>query len=257
MAKSPAPRPAQQRAHATRKALAVAGLLSLVAVAFAAALAGCDSYSYEGSPVAPAGQQRPEARSFEDYAQRCLKATKKFRDATVVFDPDIAMTKDRASTVTAAVTLDANLPADTLLPDADAATRKVAVACEVEAGLVADSGDFGVTPAGFSTQSVLEGQDAVWHWLVTPKRTGDFTVILQLRPVVLVGSGSGEYKKHNVTTLSQPSAVHVTHANWAAAAKDWLSSTTGMLTALGTAVAAVAGAVVAVHQLFVKPRQAP
>jgi len=211
----------------------------------------------DGGPHPGTLLEYPDTEAYREYAQQCLEATKKFNNAQVVFDPKVSMIKDRSSTVTAVVTLNTQLPADDILPGVQASSRPVKVACEVEANLVVDSGEFGVSPSDFSSRSVLKDQDATWQWLVTPRRVGDFTIMLQLRPVVLVGENSDSLERHNVTVLSVTSAVHVTHKNWLAAFGDWLKSTMGMLTALATLIAAISGAVFAVHQFFVKPNVTP
>src|SRR5215211_6641592 len=110
----------------------LAGTVTVVALL----LPSCDTYGSEGQPPLgsptnsppagsppPAGSRppagspaptegRPAKDNFDDYARRCLQATKEITRANVVFDPEIDMTRGSSSTVTAVVTLDTKAPPD-------------------------------------------------------------------------------------------------------------------------------------------------
>lgn len=84
----------------------------------------------------------PSQQAYSEYEKRCLTAMDRIDTAKVVFDPDITMKKDRSSTVTAVVTLNTAIPDEALLPDVHASAAPIGVTCDIQARLVANSGEF-------------------------------------------------------------------------------------------------------------------
>lgn len=234
------------------RSLAVAYSILFIALV---ALTGCTLAPNSGGGSGNIGPANPDPNAFQEYESRCLAATERLDQAKVVFEPEMTMKKDRSSTVTAIITLNTDVPTETLLPNVHASSAPIRVACEVEAELVASPGEFEITPNGFDTRSITHSQDARWEWIVVPKQVGDFSMVLHLRPAVLVHAYAPALERRNLTTVPISSIVHVENKSNMEAFSDWLKSMTGVLTEIGLLIAALSGIWVAVKKFGKQPSE--
>ncbi|MEV4708859.1 hypothetical protein [Actinoplanes sp. NPDC049316] len=189
----------------------------------------------------------PRTDDFTNYAKRCLRATESWDQAQLIFDPDIEMKQERSATVQAKLTLDRSLTPDAVMPSENARSIQVRVSCEAEATIVANEEDFEVSPSGWTSRSVFEGQDADWQWIVTPKRVGTYAASINVRPVILVDGhearladvADSELIEQRPIVVPARLTIHVKHRSFAEAAKDWLTSTKGVIVSLTSLIAAL------------------
>lgn len=143
-----------------------------------------------GGPAPTAS--KPAGDGLAEFQSRCRESVGALTPARVVYDTRMTMTLGKASTVTALVTFDTELPPSALLPEATKATGEaLRVTCHVEARLGGLASDFDVDPADWQTRWFDDRESVTWRWAVKPKVSGQILVLLHLRPVVRV-AGHGD-----------------------------------------------------------------
>jgi hypothetical protein len=154
--------------------------------------------------------RREERRLLNQFVARCQEATEGLSRANVVYDPEIQMTLGGSQDVTAVVTLDTRLPAESFLPDQEARSRPILAACEIQARLRGDRREFIIQPFDWESRSLVEALDANWTWLVAPQMSGTFSMVLELKPIVKVGGRSTDHvSSRELTTVPFPITVAV------------------------------------------------
>jgi hypothetical protein len=207
----------------------------------------------EGAGAGGAPSKPQEDVLLDRFVERCQKATQRLSRANVVYDPEMQMNLGGTTTVTAVVTLDTRLPAQSVLPDQGATTKPILAACEVQARLRGDSSEFVIQPSDWESRSLVEALDANWTWLVKPQIGGTFSIVLDLKPIVKLGGRSADrVSSRELTTVSFPSKVVVSApaderiTDMATRTRNVFNSLSGLLKALlvflTLAVALVTGA---------------
>lgn len=165
-------------------------ILSATALATGTALFGAVQLSgggMPGDPGGPAGQISRPPQGLTDYQQRCEDLNNHMAAARVVYQAKQDMTRGKSAVVTAAVTVDATVPAAKVLRRATAVAEEAfIVSCRLQARVRASAYDFSIDQKGWTSRSLLTTDTARWQWYVTPKTGGTHTLILELRPVVRV-----------------------------------------------------------------------
>jgi hypothetical protein len=125
----------------------------------------------------------------EEYKRRCRGATKSLSPAVVVWQKSYKMEVGREAAINVALSLRTSAPPTEILPSATSPTSaQVLVACRVTGTLAIDTATFSLAAETPRAQSVkiVSFEDARWHWLVTPKKPGSFTVSTYLQPIVTI-----------------------------------------------------------------------
>jgi hypothetical protein len=123
------------------------------------------------------------------YQERCERLALEGAAARVVYAPRQEMTKDESDEVKAAVSIDQRLRTADILTETEEVIEEAevkVVSCQVQARLTFSSDAFDVDPAGWIERSFLTGETVRWTWLVTPMEGGDQSLVLELRPIVMV-----------------------------------------------------------------------
>jgi hypothetical protein len=89
----------------------------------------------------------------------------------------------------------------------------VSVACTIEALLVVSPADADAAPPTWETRKYLPPEPAEWSWVLSPLRTGRFTALLQIRPVVTISDPQGGVSEDSFQTIERPIEV-IVHETW-------------------------------------------
>lgn len=145
------------------------------------------------------------------YRERCGLLDIRGGRARVLYRARRKMTRGDSETVTAAVTLNQELPANEVLGGSEIVEEAgILVSCRLQAQLRASHNEFDIEEEGWSERSVLTTDTARWSWSVTPKVGGTNTLVLYLRPIMKVKTGSSSEDLATKSNVQQyETSVHV------------------------------------------------
>lgn len=119
------------------------------------------------------------------YRARCRELTEEGAKAQIHYRSRMKMTRGVSSVVKADVTLDeSTAPNSVLVGRDDAVDTGVVVSCHAQARLAASATEFDIDDRAWIDRSFFGSDKVEWVWNVVPKRAGDSTLTLFVRPIV-------------------------------------------------------------------------
>ena len=183
-----------------------AAALGLVAVA-GATITTVSLLGVRGSGAPTTAPFEPDWTDLAAYERRCQQLNLRGASARVVYQPNAKMTRGDSETLTAAVTLNQSVPPARILHRPGAAEEPgVVVSCRVQAKLDYSHYQFEVSPTRWVERSLLTTDTARWSWFVKAKIGGSHTLVLNLRPIVMLRREAGSPA---AIALSSPSNVQL------------------------------------------------
>ncbi|MCW2566845.1 MAG: hypothetical protein JWN54_942, partial [Mycobacterium sp.] len=180
--------------------------------------------------------------TLDDYVADCRRLDRELRFGRFVYPDGLHMVRGRSTTVRAAVTLGAAKPPAQLLHSSGSThTVSVLVSCQVEAQLTGDAGVFEISDTGWQSRSLLTSKTAEWIWFVDPRRGGDQTLAVNVRPVVRIEERDGGRQVSSIVASTQTFDISVAvQVPPEEAAREGLDRTKVLLLSVGGLLAAVA-----------------
>jgi hypothetical protein len=150
----------------------------------------------DGAPAPPLDHLLSESEAapprwvgLDTYRRRCRDLDQHGAKARVMYEKRTAMTRGDSSTLVAAVSLDPAVLRRQVLHRSDDLTAEepgLVVSCRIQARLSASGDQFEVNNTGWVERSLLSTNVARWSWYVTPKLGGTHTIVLDLRPILML-----------------------------------------------------------------------
>jgi hypothetical protein len=183
--------------------------------------------------------------TLDDYVKKCRQLDRELRLGRVVYSNELHMVRGNSAMVRAAVALDETGPSARLLPGSGpSASVPILVSCHVEAQLAGDPNVFTIGDTKWQSRSLLTSSTAEWYWFVTPKRGGDQTLALNVRPVVRVVETNGRREASNIVASTETFDISVTvRIPREEAAREGLDRTRSLLLAVSGVLTAIAAVV--------------
>lgn len=135
------------------------------------------------------------------------EALKKFVKGNIAFNNPEQMRVGNTGEVQAVLSID--VPVNELMDSLTAAGKKESALLQVSDHMQATltgGGAFDVTPAGPQSQWISTAGTTTWHWLVTPKLTGEQFLTLTMDAIITI---DGQKDTRNVTTLTRQINIEV------------------------------------------------
>jgi hypothetical protein len=155
----------------------------------------------------------PGWAGLDAYRQRCRDLDLRGAKARVLYEARKEMTRGDSASITAAVTLDKSIPRQEVLHRRDDLTAEepgLVVSCRIDARLRASHYQFEVSGRGWVARSLLTTNTARWSWYVTPKLGGTHTILLDLRPILLLhDTETGSATAETANVQQYETSVHV------------------------------------------------
>jgi len=123
------------------------------------------------------------------------------------------------------------------------------VACRVTGTLKVNTDAFSVGSQLVQEESLLSTQDAQWLWLVTPKKPGDYSAVIQLEPIVSF-EDQNDVRTFEERLPSKNFTSRVTVAPLDRSAKEMVEDWTKMLVALGALIGALVALLAGLSRLL-------
>jgi hypothetical protein len=135
----------------------------------------------------------------KDFRRRCEDSDANGIAARIDHVPKTEMTRGVASTITGAATVDLTTPpAEILDADEPVLGDRVIASCDISARLRVPP-EFDLDDREWIQRSFLTHDTVRWTWYVTPRTVGRHEIVMEVKPVVSLRSGS-------VTTVADPKA---------------------------------------------------
>ena len=178
------------------------------------------------------------------------EALKKLVQGNIAFNNPENMRVADTGEVQAVLSID--VPVNELINSLTAAGKKESASLQVSDHMqatLAGGGAFDVTPAGPQTQWISTTGTTTWHWLVTPKLTGEQFLTLTVDAIITF---NGQSDTRNITTLTRQIEVAVASPH---SAEEWFAWVKERIEAVGWGwgiVAVAFGAAVGVWHKIVR-----
>jgi hypothetical protein len=174
--------------------------------------------------------------------------------ARVIYEAEKTMTRGDPAAVAAAITLDVATPPDQVLrrPDAEGESGFL-VSCHVQARLRVSQYEFEVEENSWIDRSLLTSDTVRWSWFVTPKVGGTQTLILQVRPVVVItdpdASTAPMVTESDASIMELETTIHVA-VPWTERPQEIMSRLAAMFKVAEGLIKAITAVVLALGVLF-------
>ncbi len=198
-----------------------------------------------------------DAGSARDIENRCVGPTQSRDLARLTYQPRVKLKLGADYTyrlTLAPTTISIRLPGSS--------TEDFLVTCTVRASLEAAADKLGVAPSGFQKQRYFPPEPTEFSWIVTAQEPGTQSATIKLQPVMRVDSGDGEIEDFEGRV--EPVVVRFDVAAGTAKPDDdglveqtggFLKGSWNAVVSVATGVAAIAGALSAIHALRKRRRR--
>jgi hypothetical protein len=158
------------------------------------------------------------------FKERCARATSDLDVAAVYFDatPDMRL-NEPAEYRLVIQPVELKAPPGPGSQDELGSQGKLGVTCTIDARLAVSPDAASVNPTDWEQQRYLPPAPAEWTWHVTPKRGGEFSASLQVRPVVRITNEESvsTLEHYSTETYSVTVSVQQSMMDWIRALTSW------------------------------------
>jgi len=193
-----------------------------------------DECRYEQGLVSNNGCPPPQS-----LIAQCRSESEDLAESVLIYEPNEEMILGEGHRVQAVVSRDLDISPQEALPEASAPeSRAIETTCQVTATLAYEAQDFDVGSIHQSQTTVMvDGQDALWEWVVTPWRVGQ-AQSLTLVVESTLSDGLGEL---SVGSSRVTADINVVVADEIVALQEWLNALAGGLSVVPSDTGLTAG----------------